>query len=96
LWAELTDKIVYGENVAQALQLAASGHADACVIAASLAVGQPDLKAGLLLPLPADSLPHGAIVLRRTKHPEAARTFLKWLDSAAARRILQTHGYRLP
>ena len=96
LWADVSPKVVMGENVAQTLQFVASGHAEIGFIAASLLAANPDLGKGWEVAVPATTLAHGAIPLRRSAHPEAAARFLAWLASPPAQEILAANGYRAP
>ena len=93
LWPHLEKKIVYGENVRQALQFAESGNADAVVTSWSLVYD----KGGILL---SDSTHKpirqaGGIVAGRPEQA-AARRFLDFLASPAGRKILTDHGLTIP
>lgn len=97
LWPTIQARIVYGENVAQALHFADSGNANYAFIAASLLVGRPQLGPGLVLPVDDENvLAHGAVVIRGRPHARAAAVFLAWLGSETAQQILVAYGYRLP
>ncbi len=96
MWADVEARLVYGENVAQALQFAASGNADYAMVAASLLTGRPHLGAGLLIPITTDTLAHGAVVIRGRAQRPLAEVWVEWLGSATARAILEQHGYHLP
>jgi molybdate transport system substrate-binding protein len=93
LWKQLEQKIVYGENVRQALQFAESGNADAVVTAWSLVYD----RGGILL---SDSTHKpirqaGGVVSGRPGQA-AARRFLDFLGSAEGRKILTDHGFSVP
>lgn len=96
LWDQIKPRVVWGENVAQTLQFVHSGNADFGFVAASLLLGNRDLKTGMIIELGDEALPHGAIRLGASRSPEAADIFLDWLKSAVARSILIEHGYRVP
>lgn len=96
VWDSLQSRIVYGENVAQALHFAESGNADYAFVAASLLVGRPRLGEGLPVDLAGEALAHGAVVLAGRPHRAEAKRFLDWLKGETARGILSAHGYRLP
>jgi molybdate transport system substrate-binding protein len=93
LWTALERKIVYGENVRQALQFAESGNAEAVITAWSLVFD----RGGVLLPGDehAPIRQSGGVVARRPQ-PAAARRFLEFLGSERGRRILETHGFSVP
>jgi molybdate transport system substrate-binding protein len=92
-------KIVYGENVAQALQFAQSGSADVAIVAMSLALS-PNLKGGgSWVEVPADSYPRleqGGAILRGVKDVEAAMAFRAFLTGPDGRAVLQQYGFGLP
>jgi molybdate transport system substrate-binding protein len=93
LWAKLESRVVYGENVQQTLQFAASGNADACITAWSLVAA----RGGIQLPA-ADHAPIrqvGAVVARSTRKEDAARV-LRFLISAEGRALLASHGLDAP
>ena len=54
LWDALGDRLAYGENVAQALQFAASGAARAAIVSAALLQGGSLPAAGCVVALPRD------------------------------------------
>jgi molybdate transport system substrate-binding protein len=93
LWKELEPKVVYGENVRQALEYAESGNADAVITAWSLLFD----RGGVLLPDSnhAQIRQAGGVVAGRP-HAAAARRFLDYLASPEGRRILTTHGFSVP
>jgi molybdate transport system substrate-binding protein len=88
LWKEVEPKIVYGENVRQALQFAESGNVDAVITSWTLLIGK-----GTLLPAEwhAPIRQTGAIVKSSTQS-DAARRFLKFLTGPEARKILGDGG----
>lgn len=96
LWAEVEERLVFAENVAQAHQFVRTGNADAGIVALGLvaAFGAADH-----LPLP-DSLHaplrQGAAVLRRSRHTAAANRFLDFVMGAEGQRILRRHGFAAP
>jgi molybdate transport system substrate-binding protein len=93
LWTKLLPKLVYGENVLQAYQYAASGNAELCIVAWSQVMD----KGGL----PIDPSLHMALrqtgaIPYRAPHPVEARTFLAFLSSPAGQAILSRHGFLAP
>jgi molybdate transport system substrate-binding protein len=93
LWREIEPKVVYGENVRQALQYAESGNADAAITAWPLVFD----RGGLLLP-DSDYAPirQAAGVVAGRPGAARARRFLDFLVSPEGRRILEEHGFRVP
>jgi molybdate transport system substrate-binding protein len=97
-YEQIKDKLVFGENVAQAAQFVDSGNADVGVIALSLAVAPTMKDRGSYWEIPAASYPaiaQGAAILRSSKHKQAAQAFLEFLKSKEAVEILRKHGFSL-
>jgi molybdate transport system substrate-binding protein len=88
LWTQIEPKIVYGENVRQALQFAESGNADAVITSWTLLKGR-----GILLP---DAwhqpIRQAGAVVKSSAQPVLAREFLKFLSSPNGRKILDSAG----
>ncbi len=88
LWKEIEPKIVYGENVRQALQFAESGNADAVITSWTLLKGR-----GKLLP---DSwhqpIRQAGAVVKSSAQPAVAREFLKFLTGPEGQKILDSGG----
>jgi molybdate transport system substrate-binding protein len=88
LWPELQSKIVYGENVRQALQYAESSNADAVITSWTLLIGR-----GILLPAEMhDPIRQAGGVVKTSTQIPAARQFLQFLTSADGRKILEAGG----
>jgi molybdate transport system substrate-binding protein len=92
-WDTLSQKIVYGENVQQALQFAQSGNADVAIIALSLAIVTP----GNWTPIP-DNLHERIDQLMvacgrgRAGTKDAAR-FIAFVTSQTGRGVLHRYGF---
>jgi molybdate transport system substrate-binding protein len=93
LWKELQSRLVYGENVRQALQFAESGNAEAVITAWSLVAD----RGGVLVPekLHQPIRQTGGMVAA-TAHPAEAKRFLEFLTSAEGLKILEAHGLFAP
>ena len=90
LWDALQPRIVYGESVRQALQFAASGNAEAALVAWSLVFGQ----GGILLPAEWHKpIRQAAGVVTRSEHGETALRLVQFLMSAEGRRLLDGQGF---
>lgn len=88
VWKDVEAKIVYGENVRQALQFAESGNVDAVITSWTLLIGK-----GMLLPAEWHSpIRQTGAVVKSTRQPEAARRFLKFLTGPEAQKILKDGG----
>jgi molybdate transport system substrate-binding protein len=88
VWQEIEPKIVYGENVRQALQFADSGNVDAVITSWTLLNGK-----GTLLPAEwhAPIRQTGAVV-KSSVQADAARRFLKFLVGPEGQKILNDGG----
>jgi molybdate transport system substrate-binding protein len=88
LWSEVQPKIVYGENVRQALQFAESGNADAVITSWTLLKGR-----GVMLPQEwHDPIRQAGGVVKGGGQIALARQFLKFLTSEEGRKILENGG----
>jgi molybdate transport system substrate-binding protein len=92
-------KLVLGENITQTAQYVSSGNADAGFVAMSIVLS-PRLKGqGRWIEVPAGlyaPLAHAAVLTKRGASNPAARRFMDFLGSPAARAIFERFGYRPP
>lgn len=97
IWAQVEPRLVYGENVAQALQFALSGGADGGIVALSLVLGDGLKGKGryVLIPEEAHRPLRQRMVLMKGAGP-TARRFHDWLQTPSARRIFRRYGFVLP
>ncbi len=96
-WQRLKSKLVYGESIGQAFQFVASGNAQLGFVALSQVLNprnpfkQPDYW---LVPQAYYSpLEQEAVLLHYGKDNAAARRFLTFLESDAAREVIKQYGY---
>ena len=92
-------KLVYGENVEQALQYAQSGAADLGIIALSLAVAPPVKPQGRYVEVPPGAYPRivqGGVILRSAADVESARALRTYLMSREGRAVLEQYGFFMP
>jgi molybdate transport system substrate-binding protein len=98
LWDAVSGRAVYGENINQTLQFAATGNAVVGLIAKSQ-VAAPELPAATCTwEVPSASytaLKQQAVLLARAVDNVAAQSFYAWLQSDAARKIIGGHGYEV-
>lgn len=98
LWAATEKRRVYGENVSQALQFAASGNASVGFVAAAQLHAENLPATTCRWDVPAeyhDPIRQQAVLLSRAAGHEVARTFMDFLKSDEARRIIERYSYRL-
>jgi molybdate transport system substrate-binding protein len=92
LWDGLRPKIVFGENVRQALQMFDTGNADAVLTAYSLMVGRQGASI-----VPSDwhkPIRQKAGIVALSQNVEVGRRFLSFLASPAGARVLAAHGLK--
>ena len=99
LWDHLAPKLVYGENITQTAQFVQTGNADAGFVALSFLAGN-EVK-GHWCEVPkawyaSVSLEQACVLTHRGAQNPAARRYLEFLQSEAARKILEAHGYAAP
>ncbi|HVP00629.1 MAG TPA: molybdate ABC transporter substrate-binding protein [Bryobacteraceae bacterium] len=88
LWKAVEPKIVYGENVRQALQFAESGNVEAVITSWTLLIGK-----GTLLPAEWHKpIRQTGAILKSSAQAEAARRFLKFLTGSEAQKTLNDNG----
>ena len=96
VWDAVSAKVVYGQNVQQALQFAQSGNADVAIVALSLAIVTP----GAWTLVPGDL--HDPIdqVMVACSHGRggaaSGRRFVDFVRSDAARALMRKYGFLLP
>lgn len=98
IYDQVKAKLVYGDNISQAAQFVQSGSAQAGIVALSLAISSA-MKDGKRWDIPADMHPpieQAAIVLKNAKSKAAARSFLDFVKTDAARSTLAKYGFSFP
>lgn len=98
LWERVSPRLVYGENIAQALHFVATGNASLGLIAASQLHDSRLPEATCVWPVPAArhaAIEQQAIQLGRSADQPAADAFLSFLRGVAAREIIMRYGYEV-
>lgn len=97
VWDAVSGKLVRGENIAQTAQFIQTGNAQIGIVSYATVLA-PRLKGvGSFYLVPEAGLApieQGAIVTTRGKANPLAARFMRFLQSPAARAILQRHGFR--
>lgn len=99
IWPAVSNRMILGENVAQAAQFVESGSADAAIIAKSLAVAPPMRAAGRAWDVPASMhapIDQGGLILPWASSRPAAMRFQQYLASEEGRSILAAFGFETP
>jgi molybdate transport system substrate-binding protein len=95
LWAAVQPRLVYGENVQQAVQFVESGSAEAGLVARSLASRQ-GLSFTFVNPALYAPMNQTAVVLARSGQRALALSFLEFVKGARGRAMLKDYGFLVP
>ncbi|MCC9078659.1 molybdate ABC transporter substrate-binding protein [Litorilinea aerophila] len=95
LWEALQPKLVLGENVRQALQFIQTGDAQAGIVALSIAQ-VPEVTYTLLPAELHNPLNQALAVIKSSRHPEAARAFIEFVNGPVGRPVMKKYGFLLP
>jgi len=99
IYDRVQPRLVFGENVAQALQFAESGAADGAIVALSLALAPALEKRGRYVEVPASMHPRieqGGTILKWAADVETARGLRAFVVSDEGRAILAQYGFAVP
>lgn len=99
VYDQVRDRLVLGENIAQAAQFVESGAAEVGVIALSLAMAPTMREKGRYWQVPLDAYPRleqAGVVLKAASDPDAARRFRALVISPRGREILARYGFFQP
>jgi molybdate transport system substrate-binding protein len=98
IYDQVKGKLVYGDNISQAAQFVQSGNAQVGIVALSLAMSSA-MRDGKRWDIPPDMHPpieQAAIVLKNARKKDAARSFLEFVKTEAARATLAKYGFSFP
>ena len=95
LWEALKPKLVYGENIRQALQYVETGAAEAGIVALSVA-DVPSVHVTPIDPALHKPLNQAAAVVSRSPRPEMGLAFLQFVNGPAGRVVMKRYGFLLP
>lgn len=95
VWDHIRPKLVYGENIRQALQFLETQNVDAAIISLSLA-DAPDIHFTLIDPSLHRPIVQAAAVTARSRQPDLARAFIRFVNGPQGRPIMKRFGFLLP
>lgn len=95
LWAQVRPKLVYGENISQTLQFLQTRNVDAAIIALSVARA-PEVYYATIDPSLYHPLIQAVAVTARSRHPELARAFVRFVNGPVGRPLMKRFGFLLP
>lgn len=94
LWTRIETKLVYAENVRQALQFADSGNVDAAIVAASMTTSRP--QAYPVSPQLHTPIIQAGGIVKGSKAAAEAKRVLDFLTSREGRKLLESLGFGPP
>ncbi len=97
IWETVEPRLVFGENVVQALTLADTGNVDVAIVALSLSVQSN----GFWTVVPAELHPDHPLIqmaaaITGTPHETAARQFIAFVNGPDGHAIMKKYGFMLP
>ncbi len=95
LWEQLQEKLVYGENISQAMQFVQSGNVPAGIIALSIA-NVPEIEYTVIddgLHRPLEQM---LAVVKSSSKLEEAIAFADFVNSPKGRNVMEKYGFRIP
>ncbi len=95
VWDAVRPKLVYGENIRQALQFAETGNVDVAIVALSLSIQSK----GAWVRVPESlhrPLDQALAVIKGSKREREARAFASFVTSAERREIMRRYGFVPP
>jgi molybdate transport system substrate-binding protein len=95
LWKQLEPRVVYAENVRQALQLAATGNADVALVAYSNVINRADGAKLLVDEALYAPIQQSLVRCTRGGQPEAAKRFVEFLGKAESQELMRRSGFKL-
>lgn len=95
IWGQLQPKVVYGENVRQALQFVQTGNSEAGIVALSVA-SVPEVTYTLVDQSLYSPLRQEMAAIRGTKQEATARQFISFVNGPQGAPIMKKYGFTPP
>ncbi len=95
LWKRLEPRLVYAENVRQALQLAQTGNAEVALVAWSNVINRAEGHKLLLDEALSTPIDQTLVRCARGAQPEAAKSFVEFLNTPESRALMEKSGFAL-
>jgi molybdate transport system substrate-binding protein len=97
LWEAVQRKLVLGENAAQATRFVETGDAQAGIVPLSLAIQREDhLRYALIDDALHSPILQAAAVVSTSGHPDLARSFIEFVNSAEGSAVMAEYGFLAP
>ena len=95
IWDRVKPKLIFGDNIRQALQFAETGNVEVAILALSLSM--PSNGQWVLVPQELHKpIDQGLAVIKTTKYEPEARRFASFINSPAGQTILTKYGFAQP
>ena len=95
VWTQVQPKLVYAENIRQVLQFLQTGNVDAAILALSVAQG-PEVQFTRIDPGLYKPIVQAAAVTARSRQPDLAQAFIRFVNGPQGRPIMSRFGFLLP
>lgn len=96
LWSQLQPRLVFGENIRQALQLAQSGNADAALVSQSLVRGDEKGVTVRVDPALHAAIVQALVVCNKGGNKTGGVAFATFITSAEGQTLLESFGFGIP
>ena len=94
-WEKVKDRVVYAENIRQAMQYLETGSVDAAVAALSLVINS-DTSYSLIPQEIYSPIEQTLAVIKGTKNEKKAREFADFITGPEGRAVMERYGFGLP
>lgn len=94
IWEKVKDRIVYAENIRQAMQYVETGSVDAAIVALALCIGS-DIDYHLIPQELYSPIEQSMAVIKGTKNEKAAKEFEDYISGPKGSAILERYGFGL-
>ena len=95
IWDRVRPKLVFGDNIRQALQYAQTGNVEVAIMALSLSM-QSKGRWTLIPEEMHKPLDQGLTIMKSTKNENDARAFAAFVNGPQARAIMKKYGFSFP
>ena len=92
IWERVQPKLVYGDNIRQALQYAQTGNVEVAIVALSLSI-QSNGRWTLIPEELHQPIDQGLAVVKTSKNEHAARAFAAFIQSPQGKAIMKKYGF---
>lgn len=95
IWEKVKDRVVYGENIRQAMQYLETGSVDAAILALSVSIGS-DVSFALIPQELYSPIEQTLTVIKGAKNEKKAREFADFITGPTGRAVMERYGFGLP